>query len=135
MPSHVILAVNATPLDGPERSRINAALHDAGYDVLVSNSTKDALRLVFVNRRIEAVVINEYGERGIGRELASKMHTIHPSIPILVIEVDPDLQSSRVDPEEYASLAILKLEQLWHAAAGEDQGTQLPPPMRVGTFL
>lgn len=110
--------VNTSPINDSDRARIAVALRDAGYDVLISDSVSEALSLIFVNRRIEAVLINDYAQPKMGGQLAAKVCGIHPSIPILVVEADPDSQTSRVIHEKFTSLAILKLEQIWRVLGG-----------------
>ena len=121
MPSHVILAVNAAFLNDSERARIAIHLRDAGYETFVSRSVNEALSLVFVNRRIEAVVIYDYAETRTGPELVSTVHAINPLIPILVVEVDPHSQTSPIFSERLVALSVTKLEQIWQ---GESRGSQ-----------
>lgn len=124
MPGHVILAVEAVPLLGRSNSSPMAAqLRNAGYDVLVSSNVSEAVGLVFVSRRIEAILINSYGEPITGREVAGRMREINPRIPILVVEVDPD--ASGPDSQKSVCFAIGKLEQLWQGQGqGDSHGSQ-----------
>lgn len=125
MPGHVILAVEAVPLGRSSPSPTAARLHNAGYDVLVGSNVNEAIGLVFVNRRIEAVFITSYGEPRIGVEVAARLRVINPGIPILVVEVDPDGQPLAPGSENAVSLAIAKLEQLWQGHHQEEsQGSQ-----------
>jgi len=123
MPGHVVLAVEAVPLSRSNASPIAAQLRSAGYDVLVSNNVSETVGLVFVNPRLEAVLINSYGE---SRTVAARLRAINPQIPILVVEADPDGQPSAPDSEKLISLAMAKLEQLWQGHHQEEsQGSRL----------
>jgi hypothetical protein len=100
-----------------------AQLRNAGYDVLVSSNVSEAIGLVFVSRRIGAILINSYGEPIAGREVAGRMRGINPRIPILVVEVDPD--ASGPDSQKSVCFAIGRLEQLWQGHGQEEsQGSQ-----------
>ena len=107
MPGHVILAVEAG-FGTSNPSAIAAQLRKAGHDVLVPSSVSEALGLVFVNRRIEVVLINSCTEPMAGVEVAARLLAIKPQIPILVVEVDPD--ASAPDSERSVCFAITKLE-------------------------
>lgn len=113
MPGHVIFAVEADPLGRSSLSPIATHLRNAGYDVLVSGNVSQAVGLVFVNRRIEAVLINSYGVRMTGVQVAARLRAINPRIPILLVEANPDGQSSAPDTQKSVCSAIAKLEQLW----------------------
>jgi len=89
MPGHVILAVEAASISSSNQSPMAAQLRNAGCDVLVSSNASEAVGLVFVSRRIEAVLINSYGEPMTGLEVAARLRAINPRIPILVVEVNP----------------------------------------------
>jgi CheY-like chemotaxis protein len=120
MPGHVILAVEAVPLGRSSPSPMAAELRNAGYDVLVSSNVSEAVGLVFVSRRIEAILINSYGEPTTGLEVAGRMRAINPRIPILVVEADPDGQPSGPDSQKSVCFAIGKLEQLWQGHGQEE---------------
>jgi CheY-like chemotaxis protein len=123
MPGHVILAVEPG-LGVSNLSPIAAQLRKAGHDVLVPGSVSEAIGLVFVNRRIEVVLINSCTEPMAGVEVAARLRAINPQIPILVVEVDPD--ASGPDSERSVCFAIAKLEQLWQRHEQEEsQGSQL----------
>lgn len=125
MPGHVILAVEPASLRSSTSSPMAAKLRNAGYDVLVSSNASEAVGLVFVNRRIEAVFINSYGEPRMGVEVAARLRAINPRIPILVVEVHPGGQPQAPASENAVSLAIAKLEQLWQGHLQEErQGSQ-----------
>lgn len=124
MPGHVILAVEAVPLGRSSLSPIATQLCNAGYDVLASSNVSQAVGLVFVNRRIEAVLINSYGDPMTGVEVAAKLRAINPRIPFLVLEVDSDALGP--DSQKSVCSAIAKLEQLWQGHKEEEsQDSQL----------
>jgi CheY-like chemotaxis protein len=125
MPGHLILAVEAASHGNSNPSPMAAQLRNAGYDVLVSSNVTEAVGLVFVSRRIEAVLINSYGEPMTGVEVAARLRAINPRIPIHVVESDPGGQPSAPNSEKLVSLAIAKLEQLWQGHHQEEsQGSQ-----------
>ncbi len=125
MPGHLILAVEVAPLRSSNLSPLGVQLRNAGYDVLVGSNVNEAVGLVFVNRRIEAVFINSYGEPMAGVDVAARLRAINPRIPILVVEADPDGQPLPPGSENAVSLAIAKLEQLWQGHHQEEiQGPQ-----------
>lgn len=113
MPGHVILAVEAASLSASNPSPMAAQLRDGSYDVLVTSNVSEAVGLIFVSRRIEAVLINSYGEPMTGVEMAARLRAINPRIPILVVEADPGSQSSEPQSEKSICFAMAKLEQFW----------------------
>jgi len=117
MPGHLVLAVEAVPLSGANASPIAAQLRGEGYEVLVSNNVSEAVGLVFVNPRLEAVLINSYGEP---RTVAARLRAINPRIPILIVEANPDGQPSAPDSEKLISLAMARLERLWQGRHQEE---------------
>jgi CheY-like chemotaxis protein len=112
MPGHVILAVEAG-FGACNASPIAAQLRKAGHDVLVPGSVSQAVGLVFVNRRIEVVLINSCTEAMVGLEVAARLRAINPRIPILVVEAAPDAQSSAPESQRSICFTLAKLEQLW----------------------
>jgi CheY-like chemotaxis protein len=106
--NRVILAVDLVPC---EHHQIAAKLRKTGYDVLFSRNIKEAVDLVSVNRRLDAILINDLGKPSC--VLVTTLQAINARIPILVVSSDADGYQPEANP---LSVAIEKLEQLWSSA-------------------
>jgi DNA-binding NtrC family response regulator len=61
-----------------------AAIEAAGYDVVSTNSSNQALALFFVMNSAAAVILDLRANEEICLEFAQKLRTLHPGVPILL---------------------------------------------------
>jgi hypothetical protein len=81
MSAHVVLLVGLDPAFEAEPS-IASELEGAGYEVIEARNLSAASALLFVHRRVEAVVIDATSDR-IAAELAKTLSAIRPGLPLL----------------------------------------------------
>ncbi len=60
-------------------------LRDAGYEVLVAGNAAQATALVFIHRKIEAVVLDQRAKERTGLGLARVLRSLRADVPILLL--------------------------------------------------
>ncbi len=80
MAKRTVLCVNDETSDGatPER------LRQAGFEVFAARP-RQAVAILFVNRRLDAVVLEDYGNQEAACALAALLHSIRKDIPIVLV--------------------------------------------------
>jgi DNA-binding NtrC family response regulator len=71
---------------------VTASIRLAGCDPLTMNDWNQGIAQYFVNRQIEAVVLDYRGQEGVGICLAKALRSIRADVPILLIttkKIDP----------------------------------------------
>ncbi len=64
------------------------ALRDAGYEVLVASSAAQAAALLFIHRRIEAVVLDQRLKDRASIRLVRLLRSLRSDVPILLLSRD-----------------------------------------------
>jgi len=82
MPAHLVLLFEPDHVPKESEPSIASELGRAGYDVIEAHSLNTAAALVFINRRVEAVVIDAASDR-IFPELADSLSALRPGMPLL----------------------------------------------------
>jgi hypothetical protein len=123
-----VLLVEAPSVGDSRHSRLASGLREAGLDLLQTNSASEASGLVYVNRRIEAVVINNCEAPMSAVELAARLRTINPRIPIVLAELDPDGSPGTLDSDPGILKTIAKLQNYWQAQPGQRTPDRLKFP-------
>jgi hypothetical protein len=80
--SHVVLLFESDHAPKESESSMAGELGRAGYDVIEVHNPNTAAALVFINRRVEAVVIDAAGDR-IFPKLGDSLSAIRPGMPLL----------------------------------------------------
>ncbi len=80
MTKRTVLCVNDETSNGatPER------LRQAGFEVFTARP-RQAVAILFVNRRLNAVVLEDYGNQEAACALAALLHSIREDIPIVLV--------------------------------------------------
>ncbi len=71
--------------DGASDESLLPTLRNAGYEVLVTGSAPQATALLFIHRRIEAVVLDQRAKQRTGLRLARVMRSLRADVPILLL--------------------------------------------------
>ena len=82
MSNHSILCVRDFV---PDNDTVAAAIRLAGYHPLTANDSSHAMALYFVNRQLEAVVLDHRAKENVGICLAQALRTLRADIPILLL--------------------------------------------------
>ncbi len=73
---------------GPRSSSMLAALEAAGYDVVSTNSSTQAIALLFVMHSVIAVVVDQHSIEQPSFDLAHSLRALRPDIPIVLLCAD-----------------------------------------------
>lgn len=91
---HLILCIG----NSASGAAIGSAASLAGCEPIVTDDWNRAVAQFFVNRRIEAVVLDYRGNEGVGMCLAQTLHMLRRDVPVLLISSkDIDRQPKGVD--------------------------------------
>ena len=82
MSAHVLLLFDSENASNPQASSISHELEEAGYEVIEADDLNTAAALLYVSRRVEAVVVS--GNGGIAPELVKCVTAIRPGLPLLL---------------------------------------------------
>jgi hypothetical protein len=73
---------------GPRSSSMLAALEAAGYDVVSTNCSTQAIALLFVMHAVIAVVVDQHSIEQPSFDLAHSLRALRPDIPIVLLCAD-----------------------------------------------
>lgn len=79
--SRTVLCVECA---GPRREERAAALKDAGYEVIVTDDEREALR-IFISQELDAVLMDVRLGNGKKTSLRAEMNPIRPHVPIIAL--------------------------------------------------
>jgi hypothetical protein len=82
MSAHVVLLVGLDRAFEETEPSIASELERAGYEVIEGHNLSTASAILFVHRRVEAVVIDAASDQ-IAAELAKTVSAIRPGLPLL----------------------------------------------------
>jgi DNA-binding response OmpR family regulator len=69
---------------GSQREERAAALKNAGYDVILTDDEREALR-IFISQELDAVLMDLRLGNGKKKSLCAEMNSIRPRVPIIAI--------------------------------------------------
>jgi response regulator RpfG family c-di-GMP phosphodiesterase len=111
MSAHVLLLFAPHQASKNHEPSIAAVLERAGYEVVEADSLNKAFALLFVSRKVEAVVVDA-NNGPIGTEVVESMHALRPGLP-LVVASSVEAESCDTDKDVDHTAAILStLEEL-----------------------
>lgn len=102
MPSYTILCVS----DDPAGGSIALGLRNKVHQVIIAESPTHAMAYLFVNRRIDAVIIDQQTQPCAGLNTAHLLRRVRADVPILL------LSSETVDPRPFCVDACLSRDNL-----------------------
>ncbi len=70
---------------GSANNTLPATLHQAGYEVLTTSSAAQATALLFLHRKLEAVVIDQRENCQLAHGLARLMRSLRADVPMLLL--------------------------------------------------
>jgi DNA-binding NtrC family response regulator len=79
--SRIILCLERV---GSQREERAAALKDAGYDVILTDDEREALR-IFISQELDAVLMDLRLGNGKEKSVRAEMNSIRPRVPIIAI--------------------------------------------------
>jgi DNA-binding NtrC family response regulator len=89
---------------------VSAALKADGYEVVSTNSAKQAVALLFILHSVAAVVLNQRARERAGFDVAQSLRAIRPNVPIVLLCRDQiDRLSSNADACVSAEQVLEKL--------------------------
>ncbi len=107
MTKRTLLYVSDEGLDGASAQR----LAQAGYEVCTARP-RQAIAILFVNRRIDLVIIEDRNDSHPAGDLVQLLRSIRPDVPIallsrLVLGQDPNAVEASVSPEDNNLAGVL----------------------------
>ena len=112
MCAHVVLLVEPVA-SHQSRPAIAKELENAGYEVVETHNLNVAAAMVFIDRRIEAVVLDVVSE-SFCPELARGMSAIRPAVPLFSVSM-PEIRTAAENQDW--SVVISALNNLFHQPA------------------
>ena len=82
MATETILYISDQPTGGDSEL---AALKAADYDVLSTNSSTQAIALLYISRSVVAIVLHRRAREQARLDIARSLRAIHPDIPIVLL--------------------------------------------------
>jgi CheY-like chemotaxis protein len=73
---------------GPRSSAISAALEGIGYDVVTSDSSTQAIALLFVMHSVTGVVLDQHSIEHSSFDLPISLRALRPDVPIVLLCAD-----------------------------------------------
>jgi len=97
MHSHVVLLIEPDTASQDNRSTLAKEFEKAGYEVVETHNLNVAAAMVFIDRRIEAVVLDAASE-SFCPKLARGVSAIRPAIPLFSVAT-PEIRTTAEDQD------------------------------------
>ena len=105
--AHVLLLFDPENASNQQKSSVVCDLKKAGYEVMEAHDLNTAAALLYVSRRVEAVVVHA-ADGQIGPEFKQSVTAIRPGLPLLLL--DQILIANQNEPaDEAASTKRMKV--------------------------
>jgi DNA-binding NtrC family response regulator len=117
MSAHVVLLFASVRASKHNEPSINASLEKAGYEVVEAHSLSTASALLFVSRKVEAVVVDS-DNGSVAAEVADSLNAIRPGLPLLLVPGGESQSRATERVGDDRERVISTLEELLGRCAG-----------------